>query len=164
MDSKVRYQEMVEKLKASGCRLTPQRLALVRLLSKTDSHPSARQLHEELKQNLPTTSLATVYKTLNVLKDLGEVTEMGFSDDDNRYDAAKPYPHPHLICVQCRKIIDADAEPASDLARQLAATSGYRIMSHRMEFYCLCPDCQGEDGSNLLSQEDQPNTKTELHG
>jgi len=99
-----------------------------------------------------------------VLKDLGEVTEMGFSDDDNRYDAARPHPHPHLICVQCRKITDADAEPASDLARQLAATSGWRILSHRMEFYGLCPDCQGKSGSNLLSQEDQPDTETEPHG
>ena len=164
MDSKVRYQEMVEKLKGSGCRLTPQRLALVRLLSETENHPSARQLHEELKQNLPTTSLATVYKTLNVLKDLGEVTEMGFSDDDNRYDAVSPHPHPHLICVQCRKIIDADVEPASELPRQLAATSGWQILSHRMEFYGLCPDCQGKGGSNLLSQEDQPDTETEPHG
>jgi len=164
VDSRGRYQEIVEKLKGSGCRLTPQRLALVRLLSETDEHPSARQLHEELRQHFPTTSLATVYKTLNVLKDLGEVTEMGFSDDDNRYDAVSPHPHPHLICVQCRKIIDADAEPASELARQLAATSGYRIMSHRMEFYGLCPDCRREDGSNLLSQEDQLSTETAPQG
>jgi len=59
VDSRGRYQEIVEKLKGSGCRLT--------LLSETDEHPSARQLHEELRQHFPTTSLATVYKTLNVL-------------------------------------------------------------------------------------------------
>lgn len=150
-----RYETIVAHLSEAGCRLTPQRLALVELLTHTDRHPSASQLHEQLKQQFPTTSLATVYKTLNTLKELGEVLEMGFSDDDNRYDAMDPRPHPHLVCVQCRRIMDADAKPAHALAARLEAESGYKILGHRMEFYGVCPDCR-QGAFNTLTQEAAP--------
>jgi hypothetical protein len=83
-----------------------------------------------------------IYKTLNLLKDLDEVLELGFSDDDNRYDGNKPYPHPHLFCVRCRKIVDPEVSIAQDPVRQVAQQSGYQIMSRRLDFYGLCPDCR----------------------
>ncbi|MBN1250423.1 MAG: transcriptional repressor [Anaerolineae bacterium] len=148
-----RYEVIVERLREAGCRLTPQRLALVDILTHTDRHFSAQQLHERLRQRFPTTSLATVYKTLNTLRELGEVTEMGFSDDDTRYDAMDPHPHPHLVCIQCRRIIDAEVEPPDELAERLEQISGYRILSHRLEFYGICPECQSRQHPNTLSQE-----------
>jgi Fur family peroxide stress response transcriptional regulator len=151
IDQEHRYETIVARLREEGCRLTPQRLALVEILTHTTRHLSAHQLYEELTKQFPTTSLATVYKTLNTLKDLGEVLEMGFSDDDNRYDARDPRPHPHLICVRCRRIVDADAQPADALAEKLASTSGYQIFSHRIDFYGICPDCQNEADSKVLS-------------
>ena len=47
------------------------------------------------------TSLATAYKTVTLLKEIGEVLELGFGNDSNRHDGNKPYPHPHLICTKC---------------------------------------------------------------
>lgn len=88
-------------------------------------------------------SLATVYETLHLLKELDEVLELGFWDDDGRYDGRRPYPHPHLICVRCRKISDLEVEMAEDMAQQVAQRSGYQVVSHRLDFYGLCPDCQG---------------------
>ena len=99
----------MDTLRDVGCRMTPQRLALLHILSAADNHPSAQQLYEELRQQFPTTSLATVYKTLNVLKDLGEVNEMGFGSGDNRYDGhpSVPASAPGLHAVQqdhrCRR-------------------------------------------------------------
>jgi len=148
VDSKGRYQEMVDTLRDVGCRMTPQRLALLHILSSADNHPSARQLYEELRQQFPTTSLATVYKTLNVLKDLGEVNEMGFGSGDNRYDAIHRSPHPHLVCMQCNRIVDADAAPLSAVDRDLAASTGFQIVSHRLEFFGICPDCQAKGDTN----------------
>jgi len=77
-----------------------------------------------------------------LLKDLDEVLELGFSDDDNRYDGNKPYPHPHLICIRCRKIMDPEVSIAQDLVQQVAQQSGYQIVSQRLDFYGVCPDCQ----------------------
>jgi Fur family peroxide stress response transcriptional regulator len=117
-------------------------MALMHLLASGDGHPSASQLYDQLHAQFPTTSLATIYKTLNLLKDLDEVLELGFSDDDTRYDGSKPYPHPHLICVRCRKIIHPDVAMAQELVPQVAQQSGYQIVSHRLDFYGVCPDCQ----------------------
>jgi Fur family peroxide stress response transcriptional regulator len=83
---------LVTRFRERGHRLTPQRIALLRLIAASEGHPSAFGLYEQIKEQFPTTSLATVYKTLAVLKDMGEVLELGFSDDDNRYDGNRPYP------------------------------------------------------------------------
>ena len=137
-----RFDDLVSKLKDHGYRLTPQRVALLRILATEDSHPSASQLYDRLKSQFPTTSPATVYKTLNLLKDVDEVLELGFSDDDNRYDGTKPYPHPHLVCIRCRKIVDPDVDMADTLIRQVSEQSGYAILSHRLDFFGLCPECR----------------------
>ncbi len=139
-----RFEELKSKLREEGHRLTPQRLALLRLLSVARGHPSAANLHEQMKEQFPTTSLATVYKTLATLKDMGEVLELGFSDDDNRYDGRKPYPHPHLVCVRCRKIVDLDMDAVRGLERDVAELSDYHIVDWRLDFYGVCPDCQSD--------------------
>ena len=107
-DPETRFNKLVAKLQNQNYRLTPQRMALLHLLATSEGHPNASQLYDQIKAQFPTTSLATVYKTLNVLKAMGEVLELGFRNDDNRYDGNKPYPHPHLICSQCGRILDLD--------------------------------------------------------
>ncbi len=141
-DSEARFQQLAAKLKGSDCRLTPQRVALLRLIASSDGHPSAAHLYEQIKAQFPTTSLATVYKTLHLLKELGEVLELGFSDDDNRYDGSRPEPHPHLICVHCRKIMDPQVSLVDDLTQEVADLTGYQVISHRLDFYGLCPECR----------------------
>lgn len=141
-DPQARYEELVNKLRKLQYRLTPQRVALVRLLAASEGHPSASQLYDQLQAQFPTTSPGTIYKTLNLLKDLDEVLELGFSDDSNRYDGNRPYPHPHLICVRCRKITDQEGNLADKLVREVARESGYQVVSHRLDFYGVCPHCQ----------------------
>lgn len=142
VDSQTRFEELAAKLREREHRLTPQRVALLRLLAASDGHPSASQLYEQIKDQFPTTSLATVYKTLNVLKEIDEVLELRFSEDDNHYDGKRPYPHPHLICIRCQKILDPEVILAPGLIQEVAQSSGYRIVGHRLDFYGLCPDCQ----------------------
>ena len=142
VDPQARFEALVGRLREQECRLTPQRIALLRLLATSEGHPSASHLYDQLHPQFPTTSPATVYKTLNLLKDLGEVLELGFNDDDNRYDGNKPYPHPHLICVRCRKIMDLEVSIARGLVQQVEQQSGYQIISHRLDFYGVCPDCR----------------------
>ena len=133
---------MVNKLRERDYRLTPQRIALLRLLAAGDGHPSASHLYDQIKDRFPTTSLATVYKTLNVLKEMNEVLELGFSQGDNRYDGNKPYPHPHLVCINCGEILDPEVGLARNLVQEVAQSSGYQIVSHRLDFYGLCTTCQ----------------------
>lgn len=148
-----RFEEMMKKLRERQCRMTPQRVALLRLLARSEGHPSAAQLFDQLRAQFPTTSLATVYKTLSLLDDMGEVLELGFGEECSRYDGNKPYPHPHLICIRCHRIADGGPELTESLTRQAAKDSGFRLVSHRLDFYGLCPDCQGAAGSEKSQQE-----------
>ena len=139
-----RVEALVEKLRAQEYRITPQRLALLELLVNSRDHPSARQLYDRLKDRFPTMSLATVYKTLNLLKDMGEVREIGLSDRDKHYDAFKPFSHAHLICTQCGSIIDVDTPTLQNQEQALAQRFGYRITGHRVDFFGICPQCQAK--------------------
>ena len=141
-DPQARFDELLRKLRQRRCRLTPQRLAVLRLLTTSKDHLSPAQVYDRLKDDFPTMSLATVYKTLDLLKDMGEVLELGFSSDDNRYDARCPFPHPHVICTRCHRIIDAEIHLSDRLIQEAAQLSGYQIVGHRFDLYGLCPECQ----------------------
>lgn len=142
LDPNLRFEHLIERLKALGYRLTPQRMALIRFIVSCHEHPNAVQLHERIKAQFPTTSLATVYKTLDLLKEMGEVLEIGLRED-NHYDGNRPYPHPHLICVKCHKIMDGDLEaPLHTLVVEIENIFDFQILRHQLNFYGYCLDCQ----------------------
>ena len=138
-----RYDKMLEALRRHDSRITPQRMAVLKIIATSDGHPSVETIYEQVKKRFPTTSLATVYKTVTLLKELNEVLELGFPEGGNRYDGHRPYPHPHLICTKCKKIIDPDLESLEGVTQELVSETGFQITSHRLDFFGLCPDCQG---------------------
>ena len=141
-DPQDRLETMIKKLKDLDFRITPQRLAVLKILAESKGHPSVENIFKQVKPNFPTTSLATIYKTVNLLKEIGEVVELDFSEESNRYDGNKPYPHPHLICTKCKTIMDPDMATVEDLSEELARKTGYEILNHRLDFYGICPRCQ----------------------
>lgn len=137
-----RLSVVIEKLKKQGYRITPQRIAILKIFTESEDHPSVEQVYERVKIDFPMTSLATVYKTVILLKEEGEVLELGFANGSSRYDGNKPYPHAHLICVKCQKIIDPEIELFNELPRKLVQKYGFQIVNHRVDFYGICPHCQ----------------------
>src|SRR5512138_3873208 len=93
IDPKKRFEIMLKKLRAHQFRITPQRISILKVLVSGIEHPTVERIYEQVKSDFPTTSLATVYKTVTLLKELDEVLELGFPDGSNRYDGNKPYPH-----------------------------------------------------------------------
>ncbi|MBC8448721.1 MAG: transcriptional repressor [Chloroflexi bacterium] len=141
-DPSTRLDELVTRLRARGYRLTPQRMAVLKILASSEGHPSVEQIYQRVKVDFPMTSLATIYKTVTLLKEMGEVLELGFSGDSSRYDGNKPHSHPHLVCIRCKEILDPDTPSVSGLSEKLAQATGYKIVSHRLDFYGICPRCQ----------------------
>ena len=137
-----RLDEILDKLRQSEFRITPQRIAIIKVFLFSNEHPSVERVYEQVRINFPTTSLATVYKTVNLLKEIGEILEISFADGCNRYDGNKPYPHPHLICTHCKSIIDPEVNQLERLTSEVAKTTGYKIVSHQVEFFGVCPTCQ----------------------
>jgi Fur family peroxide stress response transcriptional regulator len=140
-----RLNQMVAKLRAQNLRITPQRLAILRILAPSEGHPSIEEIFDRMKADFPTMSLATVYKTMTLLKELDEVLELGFPEGVNRYDGSKPYPHPHVICLKCKKIIDPELGSLQPLIEAAGKETGFRIFSHRLDFFGLCPECQAKE-------------------
>ena len=143
-DPQSRLDQMLAKLKTRNFRLTPQRLAILKILAASADHPSVERIYEQVKENFATTSLATIYKTVLLLKQLNEVLELGFPDGSNRYDGNKPYPHPHVICIKCNRVMDPDLGNLTQLAAAAAQKTGYQIVEHRLDFFGICPECQGK--------------------
>ncbi len=135
---------MVQNLRENKFRITPQRLAILKILAESKGHPSVEKIYEQVKPVFSTTSLATVYKNVSLLKELGEVLELGFSNDSNRYDGNRPYPHPHVVCTNCKTIIDPDLETLKVVSAELKEETGFKIIYHRLDFFGICPACQDE--------------------
>jgi Fur family peroxide stress response transcriptional regulator len=139
--SDIRFNQLINALKDHNFRLTPQRVELVRLIAVSEGHPSASQLHAKIKRKFPTMSHATVYKTLSLLKEINQVLEIDLRDDSH-YDGNRPDPHPHLICVNCNKIIDGELLIDQESIQKMEQESGYKIIRPQISFYGLCPDCK----------------------
>jgi Fur family peroxide stress response transcriptional regulator len=143
-DPQVRFNELITALKEREFRLTPQRVELVRLIASSEGHPSAGQLYSNIHYRFPTMSHATVYKTLAMLKEMGQVLEIDLRDDSH-YDGNRPEPHPHLICSKCNRIVDADLAIDPGEIRKLENISGFSITRSQIAFYGICPVCSKEN-------------------
>lgn len=139
-----RVAVMVKRLREAEHRITPQRLAILDILARSDGHPSADDIYRQLLPSYPTMSPATVYKTLAVLKDEGEVLELEFSELANRYDGRKPYPHPHVICTECSAVVDPSFLGLEEITARVMAETGFTISTHRLDFFGVCPNCRNK--------------------
>lgn len=149
-ETDARFDQLITALKEHDFRLTPQRVELVRLIAGSDGHPSASQLYTQIQHQFPTMSQATVYKTLALLKEINQVFEIDLHGDSH-YDGKRPEPHPHLICIQCNKIMDGDFELDQQALRNLEQATGYQILHPHITLYGLCPDCKQTEFSNRIS-------------
>lgn len=140
-DHKKRFDIIIQKLRDNGHKITPQRLAIVKILAKSTGHPSVEDIYDQIKKDFPTMSLATVYRNIVLIKSFGEILELGFPDGSNRYDGNKPYPHPHVICINCKKIVDPDLDGLEDLQNEIAVETNFKILNHRLDFFGICSNC-----------------------
>jgi len=136
-----KLETIVDSLRNQGFRITPQRVAIVQYIMNTDSHPSADDLYKAIKKKYPMVSLATVYKTLELLGKIGVVKQLSFPDG-SRYDANTDG-HINLVCWNCGKIEDINDEKSLEvLESNVAKKSKYKILGRRFELYGYCNECQ----------------------
>ncbi|MCA1792275.1 MAG: Fur family transcriptional regulator [Desulfotignum sp.] len=143
-DHKKRVDIIIGKLRENGHKITPQRMAIVEILARSYGHPSVDDIHDHIKKDFPTMSLATVYRNIVLLKSFNEVLELGFPDGSNRYDGNKPDPHPHVICVKCKKIVDPDLDSLDEMTNEVAEETDFTILHHRLDFFGICSNCMAK--------------------
>jgi Fur family transcriptional regulator, peroxide stress response regulator len=140
-----RYNELVRTLIRSGYRLTPQREAVLRALTDSQQHPSVHQVYQQARRHCRSTSRATVYNTVSVLKQLGELEELEFSGVGHRYAARTSEPHAHLVCTRCGRIDDFESDALRAALATAMAGCAYGVTTYRLDFYGECPGCPGPD-------------------
>ena len=127
---------MVAALRKAGKRITRQREAILKVLTKSDDHPNAVKVHRRSLRIDKTVSLATVYRTLSVLKDQGVIHQHLFKIGASRFETSDTPHHDHLIDVETGKVLEFSSDRIEQLQTQIAAEMGYKLISHRLELYC----------------------------
>jgi len=107
------------KLSEQGYRLTPQRMMILSAIENSDNHISAEEIYAQVMAKYPYVNISTVYRTLELLKRLGLVTETDLGEGRVRYHPADKGHHHHLVCTECGAIIDLDESTLSPLKSAL---------------------------------------------
>jgi len=138
-------------LEANGHRFTEQRAAVYRFLIGTDTHPTADEVLVAVRRDLPSISLATVYKSLETLVGCGLAVKLNYTDDSSRYDG-RTDPHHHARCLACGRVTDLPGEVSEreiQLLRKRAR--GFTVTGYRFEVSGYCSDCVPKGGPAPLS-------------
>ena len=122
-------------------KLTRQRAAVLKVVRDREDHPTAGEVFQAARLQLPGISYATVYNSLRFLKEAGLVHEIKFGDSASRYDRETDR-HDHAICNVCGKLTDFDLPQAAALMRAAARKSKFKPASVHLTLRGLCPDCR----------------------
>ena len=132
---------IVDALRRKGYKATPQRIAISRFVLRNRNHPTVQEVYNEVRQTYPTVSLATVYKTLSFLTELGLVQELPFAHGETRFDSYVE-PHVNLVCRRCGKVNDLENRLAQEIVRKIASTARFTPTGQRLDVYGLCQRCR----------------------
>ena len=137
-------QELVARLRESGVRVTPQRLAIAEAALNSTDHPSVQQIYERVRDHFPSMTLATIYSTLGVLEKSGLIQELPFPKL-SRYESNLE-PHVNLVCIQCSNVVDTDLgkEAVVKLRDQISRESNFDVAWQRVDFHGWCHRCAAE--------------------
>jgi Fe2+ or Zn2+ uptake regulation protein len=127
-------------------RFTRQRKVILDTLKATDTHPTAEDVYNRLKKDYPDLSLGTVYRNLNVLCELGEITRVDGNFPSDRFDGNN-FPHYHLYCNSCKGILDLPITYASEIDENVRREAKCEIFSHSILFSGICASCLAETKS-----------------
>jgi Fur family peroxide stress response transcriptional regulator len=120
---------------------TKQKQAILNLLRKIRSHPTADQIYDEVRKQIPNISKGTVYRNLQVLQKDGAITELNLNGTLSRFEV-KQESHYHFRCEKCGRVFDLDEPVDRELDEKISKQTGFRVSHHQTEFSGLCKDCQ----------------------
>ena len=137
---KVRWLD--RKLSNLGYRLTPQRLMILGAVEEADSHISAEEIYAQVCARYPQINISTVYRTLELLKELELVTEISLGDGRVRYHCMGKGHHHHLVCQKCGEIIDMEESILDPLWAEIQQKCNFKVNMKHVALFGLCSKCQ----------------------
>jgi len=136
-----------DAFRQAGRRLTPQRCLILDILKDSEEHLDAEAVHDRAKRRAPDISLATVYRALSLLGEMGFVEEHRLGEGHSHYEAVHEEPHYHFTCLRCGKVIEFDAPLISRIKREISEQEGMEITKAHLHLVGYCQECRGQDSS-----------------
>lgn len=137
------------KLSEHGYKMTPQRKEILQIFIEHKGHMSAEDVYKILREQESEIGLATVYRALDLLSELGILVQIDFGDGCARYELNTADPtvhhHHHLICLKCKKVIEFEEDLLDDLEANIAKKSDFQIVNHEVKFFGYCSECRGNE-------------------
>ena len=143
-----KMEDLRGRLSEKHYKLTPQRKEILQIFidSEDGEHLSAEEVYDLLKEKDFDYGLATVYRSVELLTKLGILNKVEFGDGRTRYElsAANPelHQHHHLICLNCKKIIEFEEDLLDSLENFIQKKSGFQIVNHEVKFFGYCSECK----------------------
>jgi len=137
---------IIDALRKKGYKATSQRIAICRLVLSSHEHPTAQTVYREMKKLHPTVSVATVYKTLRILKELRLVQELPLSQGETRFDS-NVSPHLNVLCLQCGTVSDVNDQTIRNVVGRAASRIKFTVTAQRFDVYGLCEKCARKNRS-----------------
>ncbi len=144
LDPKV--EDINRELQAHGHRLTPRRLGVVEVLSAQDGHLTGEEILERVKRRHPSTDKTTVYRTLELLSNLGMVVVTDMGSGRMEYELTS-HPHHHLICERCNTRIEVADSVFEPLREKLLQEYGFYTNLDHFALFGICPSCKANEAS-----------------
>ena len=141
---RMRDQQIINLLRKNNLKVTTQRLVVTKYILSRVDHPSADQIYKDLHDEFPTISLGTVYKTLNSLKEIGIVQELGFGEGAVKYDPNTKV-HINMVCTQCNSIHDYYPDQIEISWNNLIKNLPVKPVGQRIDVYYKCEVCKKRD-------------------
>ncbi|MDA7916343.1 transcriptional repressor [Verrucomicrobia bacterium] len=136
-------KELGEELRSKSQKMTGPRFAVLKVLQAKQAPMTNKEIHQSLPENM--CDLATVYRSISWLEKMGMVTKYDFGDGVARFELHAPGEdghHHHLVCTSCTAIIELDGCFQQELEESLAKKHGFKSITHKLEFFGVCPACQ----------------------
>jgi Fur family transcriptional regulator, ferric uptake regulator len=129
-------------LRTTGRRLTGQRQLLLQLIQEHGGHLDAHELYRLASERNPRLSLSTVYRTMNLLRDLGLVNEVHLGEEHHHYELRPPSEHCHLVCINCGRVVEIGCELIEQLKATVAEQHDFDITEAQVDLMGLCANCR----------------------
>lgn len=130
----------MENVRKRGYRMTPQREMILDALQ--DGHMTADEIYRKVRAKSPAVNLATIYRTLELLKGLRIVSAIDVGEGRVRYELTGQQPHHHLVCEACGHTLELDQDVIAPLERKLCERYGFQVNLDHLALFGLCPQCQ----------------------
>jgi len=135
----------MDSLLTHGRKLTRQRKLVLDILEESQEHLDAESIYAQAKARDANISLATVYRTLALLKETGLVQEHRLGEDHGHFETTQPTPHYHFTCLKCGRVVEFEAPQVMEVARKLCESKGLQVIDMHLLFSGYCWECREED-------------------